>query len=287
MAPRTSRKSTAVVVDVASTPAPEEASCAYDGGPGEDDDDEVGALAAPSCALTSTPHDIAERAAAAVRLDKMRKSRDAALKDREDLQVFVKELQEKLEESRNEATKARKAGGILFEENGSLKQTLKEVEVLHAHALTNERGRTLFYRTRKETIERAWAAGEPFSHHVRKGSTTSSASVRQPCTASVPSTSTPSRAPPRPTSVHTVPDGECPCGRGALIMMTSRTASNFERQFYKCPKWDSGGCRYFAWVDSTWEAPATVRRQPNPPGASAHDDQFLSDDVLYGAYAGA
>jgi hypothetical protein len=30
----------------------------------------------------------------------MRKSRDAALKDREDLQEFVKELQEKLEESR-------------------------------------------------------------------------------------------------------------------------------------------------------------------------------------------
>jgi hypothetical protein len=99
MAPR-SRKSTAVVVDVASTPAPEEA-CAYEGGPAEEYDyDEVGQLAAPSCALTSTPHDIAERAAAAVRLDKMRKSRDAALKDREDLQEFVKELQEKLEESR-------------------------------------------------------------------------------------------------------------------------------------------------------------------------------------------
>ena len=72
-----------------------------EGGPAEeDDDDEVRELAAPSCALTSTPHDIAERAAAAVRLDRMRKSRDAALKDREDLQEFVKELQEKLEESR-------------------------------------------------------------------------------------------------------------------------------------------------------------------------------------------
>ena len=76
------------------------------------------ALADPA---VSTPHDIAERAAGALRLDKMRNARDAALEDREKLQEFVAELQAKLEESRNDATQARKTGGKLFEENGSLK----------------------------------------------------------------------------------------------------------------------------------------------------------------------
>ena len=250
------------------------------------------ALADPA---VSTPHDIAERAAAARRLDKMRTSRDAALEDREKLQEFVAELQAKLEEARNDATQARKTGGKLFEENGSLKHQLKEVEILHTNAIKEERNRTLFYRTRKETLERAWANGEPFSHHVRNGSTMSSTSVRQPATASAAASqrttpATPSRAPPasasRPTSAHVRRDGDCPCGAGAVIMMTSHTAANYDRQFYKCPNWDKGGCRYFAWADS-WEAPATVRRQPNPPPAparSAHDDQFFSDDELYGAF---
>ena len=129
------------------------------------------ALVALADPAVSTPHDIAERAAAALRLDKMRTSRDAALEDREKLREFVAELQAKLEESRNDATQARKTGGKLFEENGSLKHQLKEVEILHTNAIKQERNRTLFYRTRKETLERAWANGEPFSHHVRNGST--------------------------------------------------------------------------------------------------------------------
>ena len=160
------------------------------------------ALADPA---VSTPHDIAERAAAALRLDKMRTARDAALEDREKLHELVAELQAKLEESRNDATQARKTGGKLFEENGSLKHQLKEVEILHTNAIKEERNRTLFYRTRKETIERAWANGEPFSHHVRSGSTMSSTSVRQPATASAAASqrttpATRSRAPPASAS---------------------------------------------------------------------------------------
>ena len=155
MPPRGRKSTTAVAVYVAETP-PLDKACASEGAPGDEYDYKEVEPAVPALALTSTPHDIAERAAAAVRLDKMRKARDAALEDREKLQEFVAELQAKLEESRNEATQARKTGGKLIEENGSLKQKLKKVEVLHTNAMMNERNRTLFHRTRKETMERAW-----------------------------------------------------------------------------------------------------------------------------------
>jgi len=48
---------------------------ASEGAPGDEYDYKEVEPAVPALALTSTPHDIAERAAAAVRLDKMRKAR--------------------------------------------------------------------------------------------------------------------------------------------------------------------------------------------------------------------
>ena len=74
MPPRGRKSTTAVAVYVAETP-PLDKACASEGAPGDEYDYKEVEPAVPALALTSTPHDIAERAAAAVRLDKMRKAR--------------------------------------------------------------------------------------------------------------------------------------------------------------------------------------------------------------------
>ncbi|XP_020585338.1 DNA-binding protein HEXBP-like isoform X4 [Phalaenopsis equestris] len=42
----------------------------------------------------------------------------------------------------------------------------------------------------------------------------------------------------------------CPCGSGTCLVLTSNTAKNPGRMFYRCPlKEENGGCNFFEWCD--------------------------------------
>ncbi|KAK1271382.1 hypothetical protein QJS04_geneDACA021007 [Acorus gramineus] len=45
------------------------------------------------------------------------------------------------------------------------------------------------------------------------------------------------------------PEWQCRCGRGACLVLTSRTAKNPGRKFYRCPV-SSNACRFFMWCDT-------------------------------------
>ena len=54
----------------------------------------------------------------------------------------------------------------------------------------------------------------------------------------------------RVTSATESPKQLCPCGQGPCKMLTSNTARNPHRKFYRCPKSENeGGCRFFQWAD--------------------------------------
>ncbi|KAG0466152.1 hypothetical protein HPP92_017732 [Vanilla planifolia] len=45
-------------------------------------------------------------------------------------------------------------------------------------------------------------------------------------------------------------DKPCPCGSGNCLILTSNTAKNPGRRFYRCPlKVENGGCNFFQWCD--------------------------------------
>lgn len=106
MPPRGRKSTTAVAVYVAETPPLE--ACASEGAPGDEYNYKEVEPAVPALALTSTPHDIAERAAAAVRLDKMRKARDAALEDRDSARSCRSSSRSSKRSSRSPVTRRRR-----------------------------------------------------------------------------------------------------------------------------------------------------------------------------------
>ncbi|XP_028555390.1 DNA-binding protein HEXBP isoform X2 [Dendrobium catenatum] len=48
-----------------------------------------------------------------------------------------------------------------------------------------------------------------------------------------------------------VAEKHCPCGSGTCLILTSNTAKNPGRMFYRCPlKAENGGCNFFEWCDT-------------------------------------
>ncbi|XP_072956627.1 uncharacterized protein [Typha angustifolia] len=48
-----------------------------------------------------------------------------------------------------------------------------------------------------------------------------------------------------------MPEKSCPCGSGTCLVLTSNTAKNPGRKFYRCPlRVENGGCNFFEWCDN-------------------------------------
>ncbi|OAY73266.1 DNA topoisomerase 3-alpha [Ananas comosus] len=64
-----------------------------------------------------------------------------------------------------------------------------------------------------------------------------------------------------------IPERACPCGSGTCSVLTSATAKNPGRKFYRCPlrAVENGGCNFFEWCDSPSSsiptAPSTTNYQ--------------------------